>query len=432
MRTIRKIEAPEPVIRQRKKVAAYARISLETDKMNHSLAAQVSYYSEKIQKNPEWIYAGVYADSGISGTGIKKREEFKRLLDDCEAGKVDIILTKSISRFARNTVDLLETVRHLKEIGVEVRFEKENISTLSEDGELMLTLLASFAQEEAISTSKNVAWVRRKNFEKGRPQARFNVFGYRWEGWQLVVEPEEAEIVREIFRRYLNGDSQRSIIDWLSEKGVKSSAGNTMNRGSLENMVVNPIYKGDLVLQKSYVADFLSHHRKLNYGELPMYVVKGNHEAIIPPDEFDALQELRKSRKGKFYFVNNKGTRSCFTSKIKCGCCGFNYQKGYRKNPTTETYVYWYCRTKKEKGSAACPSGLVPDWQLRNMCCKALGIEEFDEDVFSEKIAGITALEDKTLVFHFKDGHDTSIPWVPTEKELAWNVDRWSKGDDSE
>lgn len=158
MRTIRKIEQSIPNLRQRKKVAAYARVSVESERMHHSLSAQVSYYSRLIQKNPEWEYAGVYADYGISGTGIKKRQEFQRMLEDVEKGRIDIILTKSIQRFSRNTVDLLNTVRHLKEIGVDVWFEKENIHTMSGEGELMLTILASFAQEESRSISDNIKW----------------------------------------------------------------------------------------------------------------------------------------------------------------------------------------------------------------------------------------------------------------------------------
>lgn len=431
MRKISRIEPDVPVIRKRKKVAAYARISQENERMMHSLSAQVSYYSEMIQKNPDWEYAGVYADSGISGTGMKNRAEFLRMLQDCEDGKIDIILTKSISRFARNTVDLLQPVRHLKEIGVTVRFEKENIDSTSGDGELMLTILASFAQEEAVSTSLNYTWARRKNFEKGKPQARFRVFGYRWDGWDLIVEPKEAEIVREIYSRYLNGDSLRSILDWLKAEGVKSSADRTMTRTSLNIILSNPLYKGDLVLQKAFVADPLTHHRKINRGELPQYVVKENHEAIVSPETFAAVQELRKKHKEEFYFVNNKGDRSCFTSKIRCGCCGKNYQRGYRKNPTTETYVFWACGKKRSMGAASCPSRLVPDWQLRNMCCKALGIEEFDEDTFNEQIEIIEVQEDKSMIFRFKDGHEVTVPWEATAKELAWNVERWKEGGDS-
>ena len=181
MRTIRKIEQKISGLKQRKKVAAYARVSMESERMHHSLSAQVSYYSKLIQKNPNWEYAGVYADYGISGTGIKKRQEFRRMLEDAEAGKIDIILTKSIQRFARNTVDLLQTVRHLKELGIEVWFEKENIHTMSGDGELMLTILASFAQEESRSISDNIKWRFRKKFEQGIPHAKFFVYGYCWE-----------------------------------------------------------------------------------------------------------------------------------------------------------------------------------------------------------------------------------------------------------
>ena len=177
MRKITKLEQSVPEITAKKKVAAYARISMESERMNHSLSAQISYYNGLIQKTPEWEFAGVYADDGISGTGIAKRSEFQRMVADCEAGKIDIVLTKSIQRFARNTVDLLETVRHLKDIGVEVRFEKENISSMSGDGELMLSILASFAQEESRSISENVKWGTRKRFEQGIPNGQFQIYG---------------------------------------------------------------------------------------------------------------------------------------------------------------------------------------------------------------------------------------------------------------
>ena len=179
MAKIRKIEQTVPAIAPRKKVAAYARVSVESERMSHSLSAQVSYYSALIQRNPDWKYAGVYADYGISGTGTARRDEFRKMVEDADAGKIDIILTKSIQRFARNTVDLLETVRHLKSIGVEVRFEKEGISSMSGDGELMLTILASFAQEESRSISDSVKWGIRKRMAEGIPNGRFRVYGYR-------------------------------------------------------------------------------------------------------------------------------------------------------------------------------------------------------------------------------------------------------------
>ena len=208
MAKITRVDQAVPTIKTKKKVAAYARISMESERMNHSLSAQISYYSSLIQKNPDWQYAGVFADDGISGTGIAKRDEFKRMIEAADNGEIDIILTKSIQRFARNTVDLLETVRHLKDIGVEVRFEKEHINSMSGDGELMLTILASFAQEESRSLSENCKWGIRKRFEKGIPNGHFRVYGYRWEGDELVIVPEEAEVVRRIFQNFLDGKSR--------------------------------------------------------------------------------------------------------------------------------------------------------------------------------------------------------------------------------
>ena len=205
---------------ERKKVAAYARVSMETERLQHSLSTQISYYSELIQKHPDWQYAGVYADNGISGTGTSKRDEFRRMVEDCEAGKIDVVLTKSISRFARNTVDLLKTVRHLKELGISVRFEKEHIDSLSEDGELMLSLLASFAQEESRSISDNVKWGTIKRFQQGIPNGRMRVFGYEWVDGKLTILPEEAETVRYMYREYIKGASRIEIGRALNEKGI--------------------------------------------------------------------------------------------------------------------------------------------------------------------------------------------------------------------
>lgn len=222
MRIVNKIEAKTPQMPRRKRVAAYARVSMESKRLQHSLSAQVSFYSSLIQSNPAWEYVGVYADNGITGTKAEAREEFNRMIADCEAGKIDIVLTKSISRFARNTVDLLNTVRRLKELGVSVQFEKERIDSLTEDGELMLTLLASFAQEEIRSLSDNVKWGTRKRFEKGIPNGRFQIYGYRWEGDHLVVHEEEAKIVRLIYDNYMNGLSAETTEKQLAEMGVKS------------------------------------------------------------------------------------------------------------------------------------------------------------------------------------------------------------------
>lgn len=223
MAKVNRIEPKIPALKKRQKVAAYARVSMETDRLAHSLSAQVSYYNDLIQSNPEWEFAGVYADFGISGTGTAKREEFNRLIADCEAGKINIILTKSISRFARNTVDLLSTVRHLKEIGVEVRFEKENIHSFSGDGELMLSILASFAQEEVRSLSENSKWGIRKTYQNGTDGVRNKkVLGYRYDGEKYVVREDEAEIVRFIFEQTAAGVAASDILAELKKRGAKS------------------------------------------------------------------------------------------------------------------------------------------------------------------------------------------------------------------
>ena len=247
MAKIIKVEQTVPTIKTKKKVAAYARVSMESERMNHSLSAQISYYSTLIQKNPDWQYAGVFADDGISGTSIEKRDEFKRMIAAAEKGDIDIILTKSIQRFARNTVDLLETVWRLKDIGVEVRFEKEHINSMDGDGELMLTILASFAQEDSRSISENVQWGTRKRFEQGIPNGKFQIYGYRWDGDQLVVEPEEAKIVKLIYDNFLNGLSAETTEKQLAAMGVKSYKGQHFGNTSIRQILGNIALLADAV-----------------------------------------------------------------------------------------------------------------------------------------------------------------------------------------
>ena len=225
---ITKIEPVVPLIKPRLKVAAYARVSKETERLMHSLSAQVSYYSDLIQKNPEWEYAGVYADSFISGTSMDNRPELQRLLSDCEKGLINIILCKSISRLARNTVDLLNIVRHLKELGIEIRFEKEGVHTLSAEGEVMITLLASFAEQESRSISDNCKWGIRKRFQKGTiGTANKHILGYQYDEQlqRYVIIPEEAESVRYMFKLFLEGYSYQQIADKLTAAGIHTIQG---------------------------------------------------------------------------------------------------------------------------------------------------------------------------------------------------------------
>ena len=248
MKTINKIEQHPTALPRRKRVAAYARVSKETDRLLHSFSEQVSYYNELIQKNPEWEFAGVFADSGITGTKTAHRSEFQRLMQECDSGNVDLILCKSISRFARNTVDLLQTIRHLKEIGVEVQFEKESISTFSGDGEFMLSLLASFAQEESNSISENVKWGIRKRFRDGTVgTANKHILGYRYDEQkrQYVVIPEEAATVRWMFQMFLAGLSFQSIADNLNGVGIRTTLGNDFQEASVRMLLYNDPHHDD-------------------------------------------------------------------------------------------------------------------------------------------------------------------------------------------
>lgn len=350
MRIINKIEPKVPQMPTRKKVAAYARVSMESERLQHSLSAQVSYYSGLIQKNPAWEYVGVYADDGVTGTKAEAREEFNRMLADCEAGRIDIILTKSISRFARNTVDLLSTVRHLKELGISVQFEKERIDSLSEDGELMLTLLASFAQEEVRSLSDNVKWGTHKRFEKGIPNGKFQIYGYRWDGDHLVVEPEEAKIVKLIYDNFLNGLSAETTEKQLEAMGVKSYKGQHFGNSSIRQILGNITYTGNLLFQKEYIVDPISKKSKINRGELPQYWVENTHEAIIPLDVYQAVQAEKARRRELGALANWSINTSCFTSKIKCGCCGKSYQRSNRKGrkDPNANYTIWICGTRRK------------------------------------------------------------------------------------
>lgn len=422
MAKITKLEPRIPPPPSRKKVAAYARVSMESERLHHSLSSQISYYSELIQGNPEWEYAGVYADEGITGTEAKKRAEFQRMLADCEAGKIDIILTKSISRFARNTVDLLETVRRLKELGISVRFEKENIDSLSGEGELMLTVLASFAQEESRSISENVKWGIRKRYGEGIPNGRFHIYGYRWEEDHLVVEPEEAKTVKLIYANYLSGISAETTGKQLEEAGVKSPYGKPFSSPSIRAILSNITYTGNLLLQREYISNPITKKCKKNCGELPQYFVENTHEAIIPMETYLAVQAERERRRELGVFANPSIKTTCFTSKIKCGICGASYRRCGRrqKKNSDEVYYIWKCQTYCSGGKAACPSKNIPEITLKKICAETLGVPEFDGELFLREIEKIVTIGGDRLDFHFKDGRVVQKTWKSTAHRDCW------------
>ena len=383
MAKITRVEQAVPTIKTKKKVAAYARISMESERMNHSLSAQISYYSSLIQKNPDWQYAGVFADDGISGTGIAKRDEFKRMIEAADNGEIDIILTKSIQRFARNTVDLLQTVRHLKDIGVEVRFEKEHINSMSGDGELMLTILASFAQEESRSLSENCKWGIRERFEKGIPNGHFRVYGYRWEGDDLVIVPEEAEIVKRIFQNFLDGKSRLETEREFAAEGITTREGCRWVDSNIKVVLTNVTYTGNLLLQKEFISDPISKQRKKNKGQLPQYYVEDTHPAIIDKATFDYVQEEIARRKELGPRANKSLNLTCFSGMLKCPHCGQSYM--HNKRTDRGFMEFWVCGSRKKKGGRCPVGGSINHENLKKACAAVLGLDEFDEDAFHQR-----------------------------------------------
>ena len=335
----------------RRRVAAYARVSSDEDEQLSSYDAQVDFYTRHIQGNPEWEFVEVYADEGISGTNTKKREDFNRMVDDALAGKIDLILTKSISRFARNTVDSLVTVRKLKEKGVEVYFEKENIYTLDSKGELLITIMSSLAQEESRSISENVTWGKRRSMEGGKITLAYkNFLGYEKgeDGLPQIVE-SEAEIVRRIYRLFLEGKTIRNITQILTGDGIPTPSGKKQwSVSTITSILKNEKYKGDALLQKTYTADFLNKTVKKNDGRVPQYYIENSHPAIIDAETWELVQsEMQKRRPNRRQLNNN----SPFAARIICGeCGGFYGSKVWHSADKYRTNI-WQCNQKYKNGT---------------------------------------------------------------------------------
>ena len=349
---------------KKRRTAGYARVSTDSEEQQTSYEAQVDYYTNYIKSREDWEFVEVYTDEGISATNTKHREGFKRMIADALAGKIDLIVTKSVSRFARNTVDSLTTVRKLKEKGIEIFFEKENIWTLDSKGELLITIMSSLAQEESRSISENCTWGQRKRFADGKVTVPFNRFlGYdRGEDGNLVVNPEQAATVRRIYSMFLQGMTPFGIASKLTADGVLSPGGKERwNAGAVRSILTNEKYRGDALLQKSYTVDFLTKKKKPNEGEIPQYYVEGNHEAIIAPDVFEAVQrELERRSNGR----NRHSGVHLFSGKIKCGQCGSWY--GSKVWHSTDKYrqVIWQCNHKFDN-DARCSTPHFTDDEIK-------------------------------------------------------------------
>ncbi len=402
----------------KKRVAAYARVSCEKDTMLHSLAAQIDFYRNYIIHNPEWEFAGVYADEAKTGTK-DNREQFQKLLTDCRSGHIDMVITKSISRFARNTVTLLKTIRELKGLGINVFFEDQNMDSISEEGELMLTLMASVAQEESLSCSENCKWRIRKGFEQGQPNT-CTMLGYRLVKGVITVIPEEAAIVRKIFDLYLTGHGMQGIANILNESGIVSEKISVWHTDTIRNILRNEKYIGDLLLQKTVISDHLSKKQLSNTGQLPKYYVTSDHEPIVSKDIFAAVQEEFSIRTKRY--TQKCGNASVFTKKIRCGICGKNYRR--KISPYN---IVWRCSTFNSKGKDYCASKAVPEETLKSVIANALGEDTFTEDRFVKNIDHIEVIPGNILRLIFRDGSVTERIWRDKSRSESWTPEMREK-----
>ena len=347
------------------RVAAYCRVSTDDEELLTSYEAQKNYYTDKIMTNREWTIAGIFADEGITGTSARKRPEFLRMIRQCKQGKIDIVLTKSISRFARNTVDCLNYVRALKELGIAVIFEKENMNTLEVDSEILITMLGAFAQSESESISANVRWGIRQAMKEGKATIQYKyLYGYRkGEDGRPEIIPEQAEVVRKIYNLFLSGTPVRGIQEYLNTSAVPNINGEPKwARSAIDSILTNEKYCGDVLLQKTYIDDCINKKVKKNTGQLPMYLVQNHHEGIISRETFDAAQaELARRSAGKSPSKKNAPTgRSRYSSKyalsdrLYCGECGTRYQRCTWRNRDGSKRIVWRCVSRVDYGNKYC------------------------------------------------------------------------------
>ena len=392
----------------KKRVAGYARVSTDKDEQLTSYEAQLDYYSNYIRGHDDWEFVGMYSDEGITGTSTKRRDGFNKMVSDAKMGKIDLIITKSVSRFARNTVDSLTTIRELKERGVGILFEKENIDTMDSKGELLITIMSSLAQEESRSISENTTWGQRKRFADGKGSVGYsNFLGYDKD---FKVNKEQAEVVKEIYRLFLGGLTYHAIAVQLTERGIKTPSGKDIwGQRSVESILTNEKYKGDALLQKSYTADFLTKKMVPNEGELPQYYVENHHEGIIDREVWDIVQMEVKRRKemGPKY-----SGISIFSTRIKCGECGCWY--GSKVWHSTDKYrrTIWQCNGKYKK-RIKCSSPALTEEQIKEVFLDALA------RLADDKNEVIGALEETRQTYFETESLESRIEEILQERETV-------------
>lgn len=391
-------------VRRQLRVAAYCRVSTDDEEQLTSYEAQQHYYTDKIMTNHEWTMAGIFADEGITGTSARKRPEFLKMIRQCRQKKIDVILTKSISRFARNTVDCLHYIRLLKELGIAVIFEKENINTLESDSEILITLLGAFAQSESESISANVRWGKRQAMREGKVSIQYEkLYGFqRGEDRKPEIIPEQAKVVAEIYRRYLAGASYHMIQDWLREEQIPNTSGKPeWSIHGIRNILTNEKYCGDVLCQKTFTQDCISKKVVRNTGQLPMYLIQNHHEGIVDRKIFDAVQtEMARRNAGKSPSKKTAPTgRTTYTSKyslserLVCGECGTLYRRCTWTNRGKKRVV-WRCVSRLDYGTKYChESPSLDEKRLQKAILTALSSVMSQKDTLIGRITGAMEVE---------------------------------------
>jgi len=426
---------------EKTKVAAYCRVSTDSDEQAGSYDIQVKHYTEYIGRNPLWELAGIYTDDGISGTNTKKRDGFNEMITDCLKGKIDLVITKSISRFARNTIDCLKYVRQLKEKNIAIVFEKENINTLEASGELLLTIMASLAQQESASLSQNVKMGLQFRYQEGKVQVNHNYFlGYTKDAnGDLVIVEKEAKVIKRIFREYLEGASFKNIADGLEKDEIKTgSGGKKWHVSTVRGILTNEKYMGDALLQKTITTDFIDKTRIRNDGSIPQYYVKDSHDPIIPKDLFLLVQE-EISRRTNLVSGDETKKKRTYSSKYalssicKCGYCGDIYRRIKWNNRGKKSTV-WRCCNRVENGPEACNSRTILEEELQltviESINKLLSFTEEDKEVLFRNIEEVISVDNSEEIIEInkqlRDKQKKLIKLSQEKKdytEIAYEID---------
>ena len=405
---------------KKKRVAVYARVSSDKDAAENSLNAQLNYFSLKIHAMPSWTAAKWYVDDGISGTK-KDRPGFLRMMEDARKGEFDAVITKSVTRFARNAVVLLDSIRELKKLGIDVIFENDHVSLNSIQGELLISLLASHAEEQSRSASDNKRWQIKRDFENGRPTF-FRIYGYKWVDGQLKVIPDEAKVVRRIFAEYLEGKGAPVIAKGLNADGVPTYCGKKWVPVTIHDIIRNEKYAGDLLLQKYHVPDFREKKKVRNTGEWRQYLVHDAHEAIIDRETFGRVQAEIDRRQKLFGNSNEPVGEKIFTGLIRCENCGRHFVRKLNQSSKT-SYPIWKCSSVIHLGKDFCTAKQIRESILIDKTRETLGLAPdtvITRDLLIEHITAIESAADYRLRFVFVNGETKEVSWKNPSRRNSW------------